>query len=240
MGEGREDASKWWHLACLWARKPVSVRQLPALWVELCSWGFRGTQPYPENALRQGRKGVAPKPAVSHCLPSPSPWSQGLALLTLVQGRVQEGVVSASRAGTRSETGPSVPASNEHEPSDPGRSSRPAAPRKLSSARPRRAVGHSGSSKSRWSSTGAWTRDRGAGTQRALGLSGCPGDGRPRGNPALPPPGTLGVRTPDTLPSLHALSWTIFRVRGLPRGPLHEGRCRHTWQLLGHPDLGSI
>lgn len=86
MGEGREDASKWWHLACLWARKPVSIHQLPALWVELCSWGFRGTGPYPENALRQGRKGVAPKPAVSHSLPSPSPWSQGLALLTLVPG----------------------------------------------------------------------------------------------------------------------------------------------------------
>lgn len=76
MGEGREDATKWWPLACLWARKPVSTHQLPALWVELCSWAFRGTRPYPENALRQGRKGVAPPFALEPGTRSPDSGSR--------------------------------------------------------------------------------------------------------------------------------------------------------------------
>lgn len=62
----------------------------PALLVGLCSWGFRGARPRPENALGQGRKGAAPKPRQLSPGPpplrQPSPWSQGLVLLTQVQG----------------------------------------------------------------------------------------------------------------------------------------------------------
>lgn len=74
----------------------------------------------------------------------------------------------------------------------------------------------------------------GQGTE-GLGPSGpcvsvaAPQMGVPGGTLPCRPPGTLGVRPPDALPSLHVPSWTIFRVRGLPRGPLHEGRCRHTY-----------